>query len=82
MCGGQMRPIAFVTAGTQIKKTLEHIGVDPEPPHTTPYIAPARGPPLCEDCHAKVDDGAQLKPDWDLVAQPAPDYCADQRISW
>jgi hypothetical protein len=41
-CGGQMRLIAFITEGMQIKKILDHIGVDSEPPH----ISPARGPPL------------------------------------
>ncbi len=28
-CGGQMRMIAFITAGTQIRRILDHIGVDP-----------------------------------------------------
>ena len=78
MCGGQMRLIAFITEGAQIRRILEHIGVDPEPPH----IAPARGPPLWEDCDAQRDDAAQVEPDWDLAAQPAPDYEVDQRISW
>jgi hypothetical protein len=35
VCGGQMRLIAFVTAGTQICKILDHIGVDSEPPRAT-----------------------------------------------
>ena len=39
LCGGQMRLIAVITAGTQIRKTLDHIGVDSEPPH----IFPAHG---------------------------------------
>jgi hypothetical protein len=70
-CGGQMRLIAFVTEGTQIRRILDHIGVDSEPPH----ISPARGPPLWEDCDAQTDDGAQIEPaDWDLAAQPSPDY--------
>ena len=30
---------------------------DSEPPH----IAPARGPPLCEDCDAQVGEGAALE---------------------
>jgi hypothetical protein len=42
MCGGQMRLIAFITEGAQIRKILDHIGVDSEPPR----IAPARGPPI------------------------------------
>ena len=37
MCGGQMRLIAFITEGTQIRKILEHIGVDSEPPHNRTY---------------------------------------------
>ena len=80
--GGQMRLIAFITEGTQIRKILDHIGVDSEPPH----IAPARGPPLWEDCDAQVDDGVQSDPDWathwDGEAQPAPDYEVDQRVNW
>jgi hypothetical protein len=79
LCGGQMRLIAFITEGVQIRKILDHIGVDSEPPH----IAPARGPPLWDDCDAQTDDGAQNEPaDWDLAAQPAPDYEVDQRINW
>jgi hypothetical protein len=33
LCGGQMRLIAFITEGTQIRKILDQIGVDSEPPH-------------------------------------------------
>ena len=32
LCRGQMRLIAFITEGTQIRKILDHIGVDSEPP--------------------------------------------------
>jgi len=80
LCGGQMRLIAFITEGTQIRRILDHIGVDSELPH----ITPARGPPLWDDCgYAQTDDGAQIEPaDWDLAAQPAPDYEVDQRINW
>ena len=78
MCGGQMRLIAFITEGTQIRKILDHIGVDSEPPH----IAPARGPPLWDDCDAQTDDGVHMEPDWDLAEQAAPDFEVDQRISW
>lgn len=69
MCGGQMRLIAFITHSANIRQILDHIGVDSEPPH----ISPARGPPLWDDFDAQVDDGAQIEPDWDLAAQPAPD---------
>jgi hypothetical protein len=78
MCGGQMRLIAFITEGMQIRKILDHIGVDSEPP----YIAPARGPPLWDDCDAQTDDGVHMEPDWDLAPQAAPDLEVDQRISW
>ena len=73
-CGGQMRLIAFITEGTQIRRILDHIGVDSEPPH----ISPARGPPLWDDCDAQTVEGVASEPDWatdwDGAAQPAPDY--------
>ena len=79
ICGGQMRLIAFITEGTQIRKILDHIGVDSEPPH----ISLARGSPLWDECgDTQMDDGAQIEPDWDLAAQPAPDFEVDQRVSW
>ena len=80
LCGGQMRLIAFINEGTQIRRILEHIGVDSQPPHIT--ITPARGPPLWDDCDAQSDDGVHIEPDWDLAAQAVPDYEVDQRINW
>ena len=68
MCGGQMLLIAFITNGAEVRKILEHIGVDREPPH----ISPARGPALWEDCDAQTGEGVQIEPDWDMAAQPAP----------
>jgi hypothetical protein len=69
MCGGQMRIIAFITEGAQIRKILDHIGVDSQPP----YISPARGPLLWAQCgDAQMGDGAQIEPDYEV----------DQRISW
>ena len=73
-----MRLIAFIPQGAQVSKIVGHIGVDSQPPR----IAPARGPPLWDDCDAQVGDGVQIEPDWDLAAQPAPDYEVDQRITW
>jgi hypothetical protein len=29
-----------------------------------------------------MDDGAQSEPQWDMAAQPAPDYEIDQRFNW
>jgi hypothetical protein len=56
ICGGQMRIIAFITHSTDIRQTLDHIGVESESPH----IASARGSPLWEDCDAQVGEGPQL----------------------
>jgi hypothetical protein len=61
-----------------IRRILEQIGVDSEPPH----ISPARGPPLWGDCDAQTDDGVYIEPHWDLAAQPAPGYEVDQRVNW
>lgn len=36
MCGGQMRLIAFITEGMQIRRMQDHIGVDSEPPAHIP----------------------------------------------
>ena len=70
--------IAFITEGTQIRRILDHIGVDSEPPQ----ISPARGPPLWDDCDAHVGEGIEVEPGGDLAAQPAPDYEVDQRVNW
>ena len=73
-------PFMVITEGVQIRKILDHIGVDSEPPH----ISPARGPPLWDDCSdAQMDDEVQIEPaDWDLAPQAAPDFEVDQRINW
>ena len=78
ICGGQMRISAFITYSVDIRQMLDHIGVQTEPPN----IAPARVPPLWEDCDAQMGEGVQVEPDWDLAAQPAPYHELDQRINW
>ena len=74
-----MRLIAFITERVQIRRILEHIGVDTQ----APRIAPARGPPLWDACDAQGADGAgegsRLEPDWGEAAQMAPDDRLDQR---
>jgi hypothetical protein len=70
-CGADMRIIAFVTEAAPVQRILAHIGEPNEPPP----IAPARGPP-------GWDDDVGPMPDWDLLAQPAPDVEFDQRVSW
>ena len=82
LCGGNMRLIAFLTEGVQIRKILEHIGVDAQ----AQRIAPARGPPLWDDCDAQgaagVGEGVRVEPDWGESAQMALDEEADQRTDW
>ena len=80
LCAGQMRIIAFITQSADIRQILDHIGAESEP--EPPKISPARGPPLWGDCDAHSGEGSQIGPDWDLAAQPVPDYEADQRINW
>lgn len=77
LCRGQMRLIAFITHSADIRQILDHIGVESDPPH----IPSARGPPLWDDCDAQVGEHP-IEPDWDLAAQPIPDYEVDQRINW
>ena len=45
-------------------------------------IAPARGPALWDDCDAQMGQGVQIEPQWDLAAQAAPAFDADQRVHW
>jgi len=79
VCGGQMRPIAFITHSADIRQILDHIGVDSEPPH----ITAARGPPLWDDCgDAQMGESVEVEPGWDMTVQSAPDYEVDQRINW
>lgn len=52
---GQLRIIAFITDGAEVRKILEHIGADPQ----APRIAPASGPPLWDDCDAPLGEGCR-----------------------
>lgn len=63
--------IAFVTAAEPVQRILTHPGEPSEPPR----IAPARGPPAWDDLLAPL-------PDWDALAQYAPEFQFDQRIAW
>ena len=77
-CGGQMRLIAFITSGEEVRKILTHIGEDAR----APKISPARGPPLWDGCDVTNDNVREIEPDWDDADQSTPDYDIDQRISW
>ncbi len=37
---------------------------------------------LWDGCDAQTGEGVELEPDWDEAAQLAPDFEADQRVSW
>lgn len=69
----QIRLIAFITAGAEVREILDHIGVDAQ----APRITLARGPLLWEDCDAQV--GEDVEPDWDIAIQTTPDYQVDRR---
>jgi hypothetical protein len=75
ICQAQMRIIAFITEASTVRKILDHLGESTQPPR----IAPARGPPLWEAAMASeyVKD-----PEWDVSAQPAPEFEFDQSIAW
>jgi hypothetical protein len=81
-----MRIIAFITHSTDIRHILAHLGAENGPPRT----APADGPPLWDEAHAAVGEGLEAEgvqameplPDWGEGCQAAPDFEADQRISW
>ena len=77
--GRRQHLIAFVTEGTQIEKILNHIDVNAEPPH----LSLARRPQLRDDCGcAQINHGAQIEPDWELAAQPAPDFDVGRQVNW
>jgi hypothetical protein len=44
-CRGQMRLIAFITSGDDLRKILGHVGEEA----TAPKISPARGSPLRDE---------------------------------
>jgi hypothetical protein len=77
-CGGPMRIIGFITYSADIRHILEHIGVPADPPR----IASAHGPPLWVGVDAQAVEAMEPLPDWDEGCQAAPDFEADQRISW
>ena len=76
ICQAQMRIIAFITDASTVRKILDHLGESTQPPR----IAPARGPPLWEAAMASEQAGND--PQWDLAAQPEPEFELDQRIAW
>ena len=75
-CQAQMRIIAFITDAGTVRKILDHFGESTQPPR----IAPARGPPLWEA--AMASEHAGNDPEWDMSAQPVPEFEFDQRIVW
>lgn len=72
-----MRIIAFITAGGEVKKILDHLGMDSKPPRIR--ITPARGPPLWDQ--QDVADTYDAEEQADLVPE-SPEFQFDQRIDW
>ena len=71
--------IAFISDGAEIRKILDHIGIESNPPK----ISKARGPPLwdaCDEAEPKeyIDDGA----DCDVGQHSGPDEDVDQSVNW
>ncbi len=71
--------------------------IPPEPEPVPPKRSPAHYlwavliariyevfPLLCPMCGGQMqrDEGVHIEPDWDLAAQPAPDFEVDQRVNW
>jgi hypothetical protein len=70
-----MRIIAFITAGGEVKKIVDHLGVDSR----SPRITPARGPPLWDqqDVTETIDADVQAE-----LVPGSPEFQFDQRIDW
>ncbi len=66
-----MRLLALISEAPPNERILRPIGGPPEPPP----IAPTRASPAWNDLLEPL-------PDWDALAQPAPQFEFDQRISW
>jgi hypothetical protein len=66
-CGSEMEIVSFITDPPEIRKILEHIGLDPDPPP----IAPARGPPQAS-LHLDQTANEEFE-DFDQTLD-APDY--------
>jgi hypothetical protein len=71
-----MRIIALITEASTVRKILDHISESTLPPR----IAPARGPPLWVTSMAS--DHAGNDPEWDMSAQPVPEFEFDRRVAW
>lgn len=70
LCAGQMRIIAFIADGAEVRRILEHIGVDAQ----AHRITPARAWPLWDDCDAALVDGVDVEPEWGPIGTDASDY--------
>jgi Putative transposase/Transposase zinc-binding domain len=76
VCQSPMRIIAFIVDAGTVRKILDHLGESAQPP----CIAPARGPPLWEAEMAQEQVGND--PEWDMSAQPEPEFEFDQQTVW
>jgi hypothetical protein len=73
-----MRSVAFVTEASTMQRILIHIGE----PSTPPRIAPAPGPPLCDEDNSEAISLDEERFTGEPLDPPEPEYKFDQRLSW
>jgi len=82
----RVSPPAVNSFGCDVGVTLRPLPVvaicDLPPPGQTSAMAHPRHAGHRRVMNAQMADRAQIESDWDLVAQSAPEFEADQRISW
>ena len=66
--------------GAMEKVFGEQASIDPDTRQTSPFKVLSRS--NCVLFHVKTEEGKQVEPDWDLVAQPAPEFDVDQSDNW
>jgi len=64
--------IVFIAQTAPVRRIPTHIGEPAEPPR----IAPARGPPAWDD------PPVNAAPDWEVLAQPQPEYVSNKQVRW
>ena len=72
-----MRLVANMPEGAQISKMLNPIGLDSEALALPQHADHRYGMTVMR----RQNESVEIAPDWDLAAQPAPDFDADQRVN-
>ena len=83
LCGGNMRLIAFITEGVEIRQILEHVGVN-----IRHCVSPLHAGRHCGTSVTRRAQrvpgraGGRIEPDRGEAAQMAPHDALDQRTDW